>query len=67
MSNSDESNSPGKWTGMPSPIEQAKLQSQLLKSLLNENAKSLLGKVAFIQEYLAVVVGISYVLLQTMH
>nr|WP_232060985.1 NERD domain-containing protein [Vibrio taketomensis] len=41
----------GKWTGMPSPIEQAKLQSQLLKSLLNENAKSLLGKVAFIQEY----------------
>ncbi|MFA0521752.1 nuclease-related domain-containing protein, partial [Vibrio sp. 10N.222.55.E8] len=41
----------GKWTGMPSPIEQAKLQSQLLKALLNENAQSLLEKVAFLQGY----------------
>ena len=41
----------GKWMGMPSPIEQAKLQSQLLKALLNENAKSLLAKVAFLQGY----------------
>lgn len=41
----------GKWTGMPSPIEQAKLQSKLLKALLNENAKSLLDKITFIQAY----------------
>ncbi|MGF1765283.1 nuclease-related domain-containing protein [Aliivibrio kagoshimensis] len=41
----------GKWTGMPSPIEQAKLQSKLLKALLNENSKSLLEKITFIQAY----------------
>jgi hypothetical protein len=41
----------GKWTGMASPIEQAKLQSKLLKALLNENAESLLEKVAFLQGY----------------
>lgn len=41
----------GNWSGMPSPIEQAKLQSQLLKGLLNDNAKSLLGKIAGFQKY----------------
>ena len=38
----------GKWTGMPSPIEQAKLQTKLLKALLNDNAKSLLDRIAFV-------------------
>ncbi len=41
----------GKWTGMPSPIEQAKLQTKLLKALLNDNAKSLLDRIAFLQGY----------------
>ena len=41
----------GNWTGMPSPIEQAKLQTKLLKALLNDNAKSLLDRIAFVQAY----------------
>ncbi|MBW3696746.1 NERD domain-containing protein [Vibrio sp. T187] len=41
----------GNWTGMPSPIEQAKLQTKLLKGLLNDNAKSLLDRIAFVQAY----------------
>lgn len=41
----------GKWMGMPSPIEQAKLQSQLLRALLNDNAHLLLAKIAFLQGY----------------
>lgn len=33
-----------KWQGMPSPIQQVELQKALLKSLLQENRKSILGK-----------------------
>lgn len=32
----------GKWFGMPSPIKQAELQAQVLKSLLNANCESIL-------------------------
>ncbi len=39
------------WSGMPSPIRQAELQSKLLKALLNDNAKKILPKSLGVQQY----------------
>ena len=35
----------GRWQGMPSPIEQARRQGELLRALLNDHAETLLTKV----------------------
>lgn len=37
----------GKWSGMPSPIQQVGLQEKLLRDLLHENREKLLGKILF--------------------
>jgi hypothetical protein len=37
----------GKWKGISSPLKQVELQADLLKKLLNENAKNILGKILF--------------------
>ncbi len=40
------------WIGMKSPIQQAKLQMQLLRKVLNDNAENLLGKIfGSVQKY----------------
>jgi transcription elongation factor Elf1 len=39
----------GDWSGMPSPIRQAELQQDLLKSLLRDHVEQLLGKLLGIQ------------------
>ena len=40
----------GKWQGMASPIKQAELQQKLLKDLLYENRKELVGKILGMQQ-----------------
>jgi len=39
-----------KWQGMPSPIKQVLLQTQLLKDLLHENRSHLVGKILALQQ-----------------
>ncbi|QTF93772.1 nuclease-related domain-containing protein [Halomonas sp. BM-2019] len=39
----------GNWSGMPSPIRQAELQQDVLKALLRDHVKQLLGKLLGIQ------------------
>ena len=40
----------GVWKGMPSPIKQVSMQSDILKSLLQENAKHILGTLLLMQK-----------------
>ena len=40
----------GQWSGIPSPIKQAELQTTLLKEMLTENKKKFLGKALGIQQ-----------------
>ena len=40
----------GKWSGIPSPIKQAELQSQLLQSMMVEHVTEFLGKVFGLQQ-----------------
>jgi len=42
----------GNWQGMPSPIQQVQLQAQLLKDLLHENRRNLVGKFLGLQQTL---------------